>query len=204
MELIIYGPIWGMTGMKLEDALAKLRDAGYHGAEIALDPDTDNLYKVKECFDNQCMRMIAQHPFARGENPEKYKQDYISKLLRITAIGPDLINCHTGRDDYAFSDNLKIIEAAEKVAADLKCVIAHEIHRGRFSYSPGVIRDYLEYFPSMNLTADFSHWCVVTESLLEDRDDILDLAISRMRPHSRPGGEQPVGTGYPSGRSGEP
>lgn len=37
----------------------------------------------------------------------------------------------------------------------------------------------LREFPELYITADFSHWCNVCESLLDDQKAHLDLAISR-------------------------
>ncbi len=199
MELIIYGPLWGMDGIKLEDALLKLREAGYQGAEIALNPDNDDIHTIKECFDDLCMRMIAQHPFACGDTPEKYRKDYISKLLRIAQLRPDKINCHTGKDYFSIDDNFRIIEAAEKIAREMDTVIFHEIHRGKFSFSAALMAEYLDRFPALNLTADFSHWCVVSESLLEEQEEIVKRVIRHCgHIHARVGDSQSAQVSHPA------
>src|SRR5699024_10646121 len=46
--------------------------------------------------------------------------------------------------------------------------------------------------PDLRITADFSHWCCVSESLLEDQTESIDLAIKRaIYIHGR--------VGYPQG-----
>ncbi len=199
MEIIVFGPIWGMTDPDLRKSLTKLKDAGYQGAEIALNPETDDLHGIKEIFDDLCMRMIAQHPFSRGDNPQKFKADYTSKLLRIAQIGPEKINCHTGKDYFSTDENLGIIESAEKISADLGIPVLHEIHRGRFSFSPSHLGEYLKRFPELRLTADFSHWCVVSESLLEDMEDFIDWTVPHCQHiHARVGNSQSAQVTHPA------
>jgi len=193
MDLILYCPLWGMEEFSVSEALAKIKDAGYHGAEIALDPKKDDIVVIRELFDGKGLRMIAQHPFASGNSPEKYRKDYITKLEQIAKIRPDKINCHTGKDYYSVDNNLRIIEAAEVIAAKNGIEVTHEIHRGRFSFSSALISEYIRRFPDIKLTADFSHWCVVSESLLEDQEDIIHKTVPHcFHIHARVGdGESP-------------
>lgn len=193
MDLIIYCPLWGMDEFSVSDALAKIKEAGYHGAEMALDPKKDDITAIREVFDSYGLKMIAQHPFAMGNSAEEFRKDYITKLGQIVKIRPDKINCHTGKDYFSVNDNLKIIEAAEVISAKNKIEIIHEIHRGRFSFSSALISEYISRFPDIKLTADFSHWCVVSESLLEDQEDTIKTIVPHcFHIHARVGnGESP-------------
>ena len=191
--------MWGMTDMNLQDALLKIKKAGYQGSEIALNPESMDLAAVKKIFDDLELRMLAQHPFAKGENPHRYQIDYISKLKQIIEIQPDKINCHTGKDYYSVSDNLKIIEAAAMISENAKTIVAHEIHRGRFSFSSALIGEYFDRFPELKLTADFSHWCVVSESLLEDQEETIAKTISHcVHTHARVGHSQSAQVTHPA------
>jgi hypothetical protein len=50
---------------------------------------------------------------------------------------------------------------------------------------------YLERFPELELTADFSHWCTVSESMLEDQQAIIEQVIPHVEHiHARIGYEQ--------------
>lgn len=69
--------------------------------------------------------------------------------------------------------------------------VLHEIHRGRFSYSPLEINRYLKERPKLKITADFSHWTCVTESFLEGFSYILQKTIANSRHvHARVGYEE--------------
>ena len=57
--------------------------------------------------------------------------------------------------------------------------IAHETHRGRIGFCPGNSNELFKHRPNMKITADFSHWVCVTESYLENFQEILAEAILR-------------------------
>src|SRR5690606_31583291 len=104
---------------------------------------------------------------------------------------PDFINSHTGRDFFCFVDNCRIIDEVENLAAKLGVRILHETHRGRFSFHLPTLLPYLETFPDLQLTADFSHWCNVSESLLQGQLEMLKGIIPNIgHLHARIGSEQ--------------
>ena len=57
--------------------------------------------------------------------------------------------------------------------------VLHETHRGRFAFHTASLLPYLHRFPQLRLTADFSHWCTVSESLLSDQQGLLNQIIPR-------------------------
>ena len=57
--------------------------------------------------------------------------------------------------------------------------VVHETHRGKFSFALHVTERFLRANPELRIGADFSHWCNVANSLLDDQPAALDLAISR-------------------------
>jgi len=193
MKLLTYCPLWGMSDLPLEAALQKIKNAGYDGAEIALDPRRMDFGEVKNLFDGIGLRMIAQHPYAQGRSREEYIDYYLPTLEMMADLKPDKINCHTGKDYFSVDDNKMILEEAISIGDKKGISMAHEIHRGTFSYAPPMIQEYLNAFPTLKLTADFSHWCVVTESLLENHSESLNSAIARcIHIHARVGaGETP-------------
>ena len=61
-----------------------------------------------------------------------------------------------------------------------------ETHRGRYSYSPWLMRDVLLALPELRITADFSHWCVVSERhVLDEEPELLALAARHVH-HIQP------------------
>nr|HNH61790.1 sugar phosphate isomerase/epimerase [Cyclobacteriaceae bacterium] len=65
-----------------------------------------------------------------------------------------------------------------------------ETHRGRFTFHSASLLPYLQKYPNLKLTADFSHWCTVSETLLHDQHEILKHVFPRVRHiHARIGFE---------------
>lgn len=199
MEIVFYCPIWGITDIPLDHALEKIKTNGYHGAEIAINPDIDDLDEIAQLFKKYELRMLIQHPFAVGKNANDYLNDYMAKLEKILSLKPDKVNCHTGRDFFSIDDNLKIIASAEKLSESIQIPILHETHRGRFSFSLFLTNEYIDRFPTLKLTADFSHWCVVSESLLENQQDILRKVFPHcFHIHARVGNDQSPQVNHPA------
>jgi len=53
-------------------------------------------------------------------------------------------------------------------------------HRSRILFAAHVARQYIEKFPNLRLTFDVSHWCNVHESLLDDQEETVQMALSRV------------------------
>jgi hypothetical protein len=84
-----------------------------------------------------------------------------------------------------------VIEAAMNFSAKNNVRILHETHRSRFAFHTATLLPYLEKFPEMELTGDLSHFCVVSESMLEDQEEILELIFPHISHlHARIGFEQ--------------
>ncbi|QLE01963.1 sugar phosphate isomerase/epimerase [Galbibacter sp. BG1] len=197
MRILYYYPIWSIMEMPLEDALSKIKNKGYDGAEYTVELSTD-FEGIPQLFKDKGLKLLAQHPLATGNDFEDYKKDYIQRLNRILSLNPTHINCHTGKDYFTFEENLSLLEAAENCVKGKDFLLTHEIHRGRFSFNPTTLSKYLERSPSLKLTADFSHWCVVSESLLENHSTFLDKAIENSyHIHARVGNEEAPQVNHP-------
>jgi hypothetical protein len=116
----------------------------------------------------------------------------------LTALQPDYINSHTGKDFFDFSDNCRIIEITEQISKKSGIPIWHEIHRGRFSFHLKTLLNYIDVFPKIKLIADFSHFCVVSESDLQDQQDLLSKVYPNIKHiHARVGFEQSPQVNHP-------
>ena len=135
---------------------------------------------------------IAQQVLSnKKETVNEYIQRITERLEYLAKLKPDFINSHTGKDYYDFSDNCKIIEITDNISKKYNIPIVHEIHRGRFSFHLKTLQRYLELFPKLSLVADFSHFCVVSESNLEDQKELLTKIYPKIKHlHARIGFEQ--------------
>lgn len=127
----------------------------------------------------------------RVESVDEYIGRMLDRLYFLASFEPDFINSHTGKDFYSFDDNCRIVEAAENFASRTAIPVVHETHRGCFTFHLPTLLPYLGKFPNLKLTADFSHWSNVSESLLEEQDDMMESIIPNISHiHARIGWQQ--------------
>lgn len=183
MKTLVLRALWGMTeGDTLEHKLQRIHEAGYDGVE-APQPDIApaRWRELLAQYDLVYVGMIF------GNDIEMFKR----QLTSILDYQPLLLNAHSGRDRWPFAEGCAYFRAALEAEANAGIAIAHETHRYRLLYCPWVTAAYLNEFPELKLTADFSHWCVVCETLLDDMDDYLRIAVQRaVHIHARVGHQE--------------
>ena len=166
---------------------------GYKGIEINLPKDKTCVQEIdKRRKKDKDFIFIAQQvlPFEKL-NAKEYTRKMKSRLQSLVSLQPAFINAHTGRDYYSFDDNCRILEVAQSIAYKSGVKIYHETHRGRFSFHLYSLIRYLDKLPELELVADFSHWCTVSESMLQDQEALLDSVLPHVAHiHARIGYEQ--------------
>jgi hypothetical protein len=125
------------------------------------------------------LALIAQHWETSTPRWAEYATEYKRRLEWLTACRPLFVNSQTGKDWFTFEENQALIRVAHDEAARSGVRVLHETHRGKFAFAAAVARRFLAEDPKLRITADFSHWCTVSESLLGDQPEALDVAISR-------------------------
>lgn len=188
---------WGSEHLSPGEFVKAISSAGYEGMELFLQPGDEMSQEFMQALDE-----------IRNENPGFYLvllqlhipgkasvQEYLSgakkNLEELAALQPDFINSHTGADYFSFDDNCRAIEMLSNAAVKTGVKVYHETHRGRFSFHAPTLIPYLEKFPELELVGDLSHFCTVSESMLEGQEDILKQIFPRVaHVHARIGFEQ--------------
>ena len=180
MEITWLCPYWGQHPSEAAAFTDKALKAGYGGIEIDLPADKKfraGLLSELEIITekNPDFVFVAQQvlPSAK-EKPAAYIGRMLDHLQDIALLQPDFINAHTGKDFFSFDDNCRVIDAVFNFSQQTGIRVLHETHRGRFSFHLAGLLPYLQQFPEIELTGDFSHFCVVSESLLEDQQELLE------------------------------
>lgn len=188
---------WGNDQYAPKAFVDKVHQSGYDGVELFLQPPdkvsvefVDSISAIRK--ENPDFYLIAlQLTVPVNESVDRYIQRMEDSLESLSALDPLFINSHTGKDHYTFDDNCRVIEAALNFSQKKGVRILHETHRGRFSFHTSTLQRYLKKFPELELVGDFSHFCTVSESMLEDQEDILNTIIPHVRHvHARVGFEQ--------------
>jgi hypothetical protein len=189
---------WGCEQLSPKAFLSKVMESGYDGVEINV-PEDDSFVaellqelQIIRSTKNKDFIFIAQQVLSnQKESVNEYIERITQRLHFLTALQPDYINSHTGKDFFDFSDNCRIIEITEQISKKSGIPIWHEIHRGRFSFHLKTLLTYIDVFPKIKLIADFSHFCVVSESDLQDQQDLLSKVYPNIKHiHARVGFEQ--------------
>ncbi|TLP79168.1 sugar phosphate isomerase/epimerase [Maribacter sp. ACAM166] len=205
MEHINYlYPYWGSEHLSATAFIALARDQGFQGIEINITNDKDYEKQFLEVLnttrksDPNFICVLQQVLEVKSETVNDYITTVLKRLERMLPFEPDFINSHTGKDYYSFDDNCRVIDAIETFSETNNIPVYHEIHRGRFTFHSGTTLSYLELYPQLKLVGDLSHWCVVSESMLQDQQHILKKIIPHIQHiHARVGFEQAPQVNHP-------
>ncbi|HEX3933269.1 MAG TPA: hypothetical protein VHW43_01230 [Puia sp.] len=191
MDIKILCPLWGHEHVETGVFIDRVKAAGYHGLDAWIPEDRAARKTFLDQLEQNELLFIVQQHQAGGETFAAFKESFLHYLGLCAEARPMLINSHTGRDYFTFAQNLELIDLAANFSQREGIPVVHEIHRGRFTYHPSVLMEYMEVRPDLLLTADLSHWVCVTESMLENFTEPLGLAIGRARHvHARVGFEE--------------
>jgi hypothetical protein len=197
MQIKYSFPYWGSDHLSSSQFITNVSNEGFDGAELLLQPPDiftndfllaiENIRKQNPDF----YFITLQLPFPKNNSVAAHIKIMERNFMKLAALKPLFINSHTGKDFFSFDDNCRIIDAAMNFSAKNGIRILHETHRGRFSFHAATLIPYLNKFPEIELVGDFSHFCTVSESMLEDQEDILQQIIPHVSHiHARVGFEQ--------------
>lgn len=205
MTLKFLAPYWGYEHLSPNEFINMVVQEGYHGIELHLPPGDENKrIDFFNAVNEQKHRdpdfiWVLQHitPYQQ-EDFEEYVNKDLQNLHLLISCRPDFINAHTGKDFFSFAENCRIIHEYEKLTFTEGIDIFHETHRGTFSFHLATLVHYLDEFPDLKLTADFSHFCVVSESMLEGQEKGIDKIIPNVKHlHARVGFSQSPQVNHP-------
>jgi sugar phosphate isomerase/epimerase len=170
---------WGMENFNTEQLLQKIKHAEYNGVEMGIPADKSQQRRLKELLQQYDLDIIVQQYQAEGVDFEAYCNSFEKWIETAVAFHPVLVNSYTGKDYWSKEQNIRLIEVGENISKQYGVKVVHETHRGRFLYSAPVAQEYFNCVPEVKVTADFSHWVCVAESLLADQQSALNDAIRR-------------------------
>jgi len=174
MKLKVIKALWGMTG-SLEQQVEQIAAAGYDGIECGLPSEAEE-EKFRELLRTHKLDYVAMI-FTGGDD---HLASFKSQAERAAGFRPLSITSHSLKDSVPVDAQIAFFREAAAFERELGVPVGHETHRGRALFNPWDTARILEAVPDVRLTADFSHWCNVTESTLEDYERFLEPAFSRV------------------------
>ena len=184
MKLKIYKSLWGMEGA-LEEQFSRIKSAGYDGVEAAAQ-EIAQPELFKQLLKEHGLDFIAL-VYTEGESHARHLEEVLANAMQYS---PSKIVAHAGRDIMPYVKQIRFLVFAMQLEKQIGIPIAHETHRRRPLFSPMNTLAILRELPELKLNIDYSHWCCVTESMLQDHAEVIELSAKHaVHLHGRVGFE---------------
>jgi len=180
-ELKILATNWGFAGT-VDEYCSRVKHDGYDGIEIwwpLEKKDQDALFAALKKNNLEVGFLTAGHESNYDQHFNTFK-NMVNAAAKNTVQRPLYINCHSGRDYFSFEQNKTFIDHTIQLAKETGIKICHETHRSRILFAAPVARQYFDKIPELRITYDVSHWCNVSESLLQDQPETVNIALQRV------------------------
>ena len=179
-ELKLLATNWGFEGT-IDAYCDKVKKAGYDGIEIWWPMEKagqDELFAALKKYNLEVGFLCAGHQTDYTEHFQYFKK-MIDAAVSNQIQKPLYINCHSGKDFFSYDEGKTFIDYTIPLSQKTNIPIYHETHRSRLLFAAPVAKQYIQKIPELRITFDVSHWCNVSESLLQDQPETLALAIER-------------------------
>jgi len=191
MEILFFSSLWGLEIFSIKENLIRIKNAGFDGVEYGTILEEKEAAEFVAIANDLGLKIIGQQHKADGKTFEEYKKNFIAHLHLLSNQKPLFINSQTGKDYYSFEQNSELIEIAENIQSEIGIPIVHETHRGKFPFCIKETIPFIKKYPNIKFTADFSHFCVVSESFLEEQQETLqEIMLHSDHIHARVGHTQ--------------
>ncbi len=181
MKLELFKTLWGHDG-DIDSAIALTLAADFQGIEAPLPADAESASHFLAALSTAGLHWIAEvstctTPGKYVPNPGHSVAEHLDSLdsgIRHSLAGkPLFINTMASSDAWSHEDALAFFCGVLDLEQTHGIAISCETHRGRYTHNPWLFGRILRALPELKITADFSHWCVVTERLILDEEPVL-------------------------------
>lgn len=191
MKILFFCPRWGSENLSWESFCKKVKDEGYDGVEAGVPFEPGAREEMLAALAKHNLLLIGQYYQSFEKDFAEHKANYEKHLRNLLDVKPMKIDSQTGKDYFTAEQNTILFELAKKLSAETGIPIAHETHRNKALFSAHDTLKLLQLNPDLTITADFSHWCSVAESLLDDQQEATTLACKHaIHIHARVGHEE--------------
>jgi len=188
MEIQFFCPRWGSEQLSWDTFCQRVKEAGYDGVEAPVPFEESARNEIREALDKYDLILIGQYYQSFERDFLTHVENYKKHLSNVASLNPIKIDSQTGKDYFSFEQNAVLVAIAAEFSQQTGIPVAHETHRNKALFAAHVTHDYLQRIPELRITADFSHWCAVAESLLEDQPEAVALGAERaIHIHARVG-----------------
>ncbi len=193
MKLELYKTLWGHHG-SLADAIRECAELGWAGLEGPAPEGHAAQREFRAMLADAGLKYIAELCTAGSYVPRRLASpaEHLESLHRgadaALECQAEFLTVIGGCDAWSLKESVAFFQAAIEIAESCGLAASFETHRSRSLFHPWITRDILLQIPEMELTCDFSHWCVVCERLIDTEPEVLALCSGRARHvHARVG-----------------
>jgi hypothetical protein len=204
MRLENFKTMWGVEE-DFETACIQAKEAGLEGIEGRAPVDQDEKNYWKACLKKYDLAFIGEIVTggdfvpSRHHTLQQHIKDVETGIQNTLELNPRFMNCMGGCDAWDEAQSIVFFKGAIEIAKANKIDISFETHRSRSLFTPWVTRRMVEAVPQMKLTLDLSHWCVVSERLMDSElDTIRAIAPNVHHFHARIGYAQGAQVPHPA------
>ena len=206
MATLICHSLWGFCG-DLQGAIQRARSHGFDGLEANLEhPALAGLEPELICEQLQAAGLVLIVELVTGGDyvpalhlgPDQHLAELEQQLTRAEVLAPLRISVIAGSDSWPLEQQHRFLERAVQLAEASAVPVSFETHRSRTLFNPWTISELLGAHPKLRLTADLSHWCCVSERLMEpDLAPVQAMANRVDHIHARVGHAQGPSVAHP-------
>ncbi|WP_027351563.1 sugar phosphate isomerase/epimerase family protein [Halotalea alkalilenta] len=199
MQLKVFKTLWGYSGVPRQAAREAV-EAGFDGIEGPVPASPEAREGLAAALEEHRLDYVAEictggsYVPERKATPAAHLTDLENKIRIAQPLHPTLINVIAGCDAWPLQVQCDFFAAAQQIGARHDVVLSFETHRSRSMFNPWITEALIRHLPGLRLTADISHWVVVTERLLDDDLDWQTMLAIAERVHHMHGR-----VGYPQG-----
>jgi Xylose isomerase-like TIM barrel len=199
MELLVLRSVWSGSS-QVDQMIEQTVAAGFDGIEGPIPRDDSQRQVLQQHLRDCHLSFIAEVATGTDPNsqewwipqPDRLVVDHLNDLKwavnQAEAMGALFVSTMCGYDAWSWQQQIDFFGQALELERSSGVTISFETHRSRSLFNPWITRDLLQEFPTLKLTCDFSHWCVVCERLLDSEWQILEQCAQRaMHIHCRVG-----------------
>ena len=191
MKIKFFCPRWGSELIPWDRFCKLVKEAGYAGIESPIPFEEEERTMMLTELSKSGLLLIGHYHQSFEKDFDQHAKNFQLHLENILQVNPILVNSQTGKDYFTREQNNQLFKTANNYYLKTGIQVAHETHRNKALFAAHAARELLNENPHLRITADFSHWCAVSESLLEQQEEAIDLAIQRsIHIHARIGHAQ--------------
>jgi sugar phosphate isomerase/epimerase len=196
MELKLFKTLWGFDGDYLKAVEEAVAD-GFDGIEGPAPADAAVCHEFAAALKEAGLAYIQEICTGGGFVPERKASvaEHLCAFEKGFAAGADLspllVTSMAGCDAWPEAQSIGFFRQGMAMAQAHGLTLCYETHRSRSLFNPWATQRIVEALPGIRLTADFSHWCVVCERLVDTELEVINAIAGNIHHlHARVGYDQ--------------